>query len=133
MDEFYNRMKETRIKAEKSQKETADFLKISQQQYSLYENGKRYIPIDLLKKFCEYLNCSADYILGLERGTREHTDNCTKYIFLYVKEPRRKAGRISYSWVGFYKRRYFFAFADKAKKAPLKKSLPPVLILKCPA
>lgn len=89
MDEFYNRMKETRIKAEKSQKETADFLKISQQQYSLYENGKRYIPIDLLKKFCEYLNCSADYILGLERGTREHTDNCTKYTFLCYIETKK--------------------------------------------
>ena len=33
--------------------------------FAKYENGKRPLPIDRLKKLCEYYNVSADYILGL--------------------------------------------------------------------
>ena len=65
MSEFYNKMKEIRKDADKSQKDVAEILKITQQQYQLYESGKRYIPVDLLIIFCNYFHVSADYILGL--------------------------------------------------------------------
>ena len=70
MDTFYNRMKETRKDADTSQKKIAEHLNISQQQYQLYESGKRYIPLDLLKEFCIYFQVSSDYILGLEKGLK---------------------------------------------------------------
>ena len=53
MSEFYNKLKEIRKDADKSQKEIAEILKITQQQYQLYETGKRYMPIDLLIEFCK--------------------------------------------------------------------------------
>ena len=65
MATFYDRMKQTRKDADKSQQDVADFLHITRQQYQLYESGKRYIPVDILSEFCKYFNVSADYILGL--------------------------------------------------------------------
>ncbi len=47
------------------QKDIADYLGIKQQQYARYEKGINVMPVTYLKKICEYLNVSADYILGL--------------------------------------------------------------------
>lgn len=65
---FLPRIKETRTDNDTSQKEIAEILGITQQQYSLYENGKRLLPIDTLRKFCLHYNVSADYILELPKG-----------------------------------------------------------------
>ena len=46
------------------QKDIADYLGIKQQQYARYEKGINIMPITHLIKICEYLNISADYILG---------------------------------------------------------------------
>lgn len=48
-----------------TQKELAEHLGIKQQQYARYEKGINIMPITYLPKICEYLNVSADYILGL--------------------------------------------------------------------
>ena len=48
-----------------TQKEIADYLGIKQQQYARYEKGINIMPVTYLPKICEYLNVSADYILGL--------------------------------------------------------------------
>lgn len=89
MVNFYNRMKDTRKDNDSSQREIADILGITQQQYQLYESGKRYIPVDLLTKFCKHYQVSADYILGLNKGLRwpreekaQHRIDLTKYDFL---------------------------------------------------
>lgn len=50
-----------------SQKEIAEFLGIKQQQYARYEKGTNIMPIIHLKKICQYLDVSADYIIGLEK------------------------------------------------------------------
>jgi len=44
-------------------------LDIKQQQYSEYERGFRQMPINYLVRFCQKLDVSADYILGLDGGT----------------------------------------------------------------
>lgn len=56
-----------------TQKEMAEHLGIKQQQYARYEKGVNIMPITYLKKICEYLNVSADYIIGLndDEKTRE--------------------------------------------------------------
>lgn len=66
MEFFYNRMRAVREDSDTSQRTIAEHLKITRQQYQLYESGKRYIPIDLLIEFCRYFHVSADYILGLD-------------------------------------------------------------------
>lgn len=60
------RLKELRVDNDLSQDFIAHLLDISQQQYSLYENEYRNLPIDLLIKLCKFYNVSADYILGLK-------------------------------------------------------------------
>ncbi|MBQ6830932.1 MAG: helix-turn-helix transcriptional regulator [Clostridia bacterium] len=48
-----------------TQKEIATYLGIRQQQYARYEKGINVMPVTYLPKICEYLNVSADYLLGL--------------------------------------------------------------------
>ena len=48
-----------------TQKEIAEYLGIKQQQYARYEKGVNIMPIIYLKPICEYLNVSADFIIGL--------------------------------------------------------------------
>ena len=66
--EFYHRMRDLREDRNETQSSVAKVLGITQQQYQLYESGKRYISVDLLKNFCSYYGVSSDYILGLPRG-----------------------------------------------------------------
>jgi transcriptional regulator with XRE-family HTH domain len=51
-----------------TQKEIAHHLGIKQQQYARYEKGINVMPVTYLSGICEYLNVSADYILGLSKG-----------------------------------------------------------------
>ena len=52
------------------QKDVAAFLGITQQQYSLYESGKRKLPVDLLARLCLFYGVSSDYVLGLPKGLK---------------------------------------------------------------
>ena len=65
--EYYERLRELREDMDKSQSAIAEFLGITQQQYSLYENGKRQLPLELLQKLCLLYGVSADYILCLPK------------------------------------------------------------------
>lgn len=59
---YLKRLENLRIDNDKLQKEIAYELKITKQQYSLYETGKRTIPIDKLIALANYYNVSLDYI-----------------------------------------------------------------------
>ena len=48
-----------------SQKEIAEYLGIKQQQYARYEKGVNVMPVIYLGPICQFLDISADYILGL--------------------------------------------------------------------
>lgn len=67
---YYNKLRELREDADKSQKEIADILGTSQSYYSQYELGKRQLPIDHLATLCKYFAVSADYLLGLPKGLK---------------------------------------------------------------
>ena len=62
------KLRETRKDRDIGQKELANILKITQQQYSLYETGRRPLPAEYLRALCLALGVSADYLLGLPRG-----------------------------------------------------------------
>lgn len=66
--EFYQRMKDIRIDREETQEQIAAVLKITRQQYQLYESGKRSIPVDLLSMFCRHYKVSSDYLLDLPKN-----------------------------------------------------------------
>ena len=62
---YIKRIRDLREDRDITQKEIAEYLKITQQQYSLYEKGTRTLPIDLLIELSKYYKVSTDYILGL--------------------------------------------------------------------
>ena len=62
---YLKRLQDTREDKDLLQKQIAIILEITRQQYSLYESGKRMIPIDKLVKLANFYNTSTDYLLGL--------------------------------------------------------------------
>ena len=60
---YFRKLKDLRIDNDLYQKEIASMLKITRQQYGLYESGKREIPVDLLIKLADFYGVSIDYIL----------------------------------------------------------------------
>lgn len=60
---YLKKLKDLRIDNDLYQREIAKILKITRQQYSLYESGKRDIPVDLLIKLADFYEVSTDYIL----------------------------------------------------------------------
>ena len=60
---YLKRLKDLREDNDLTQKQISKILKISRPQYSLYETGKRDIPIDLLRILAKHYNTSIDYIV----------------------------------------------------------------------
>ena len=65
MEHFYKRIRQLREDNDLSQRQIASILNMPQTQYLRYEQGKRDIPTETLRKLCEYYGVSADYILEL--------------------------------------------------------------------
>lgn len=66
--QVYEIIRELREDNDYRQKDIAEVLKIKQQQYSVYENGKQELPTRHIKTLCLFYGVSADYILGLPEG-----------------------------------------------------------------
>jgi len=49
---------------DKTQKELADYLNITQTTYSKYELNKINIPVEVIIKIADYYDVSTDYLLG---------------------------------------------------------------------
>ena len=60
---YLKRLKDLREDNDLTQKEISKILKITKTQYSLYETGKRTIPIDLLIILSRFYSTSIDYIV----------------------------------------------------------------------
>lgn len=66
LNNFTKNLKEERTNRNFTQQEVADILKITKQQYSLYETGKRTMPIEKIVKLAKLYDVSVDYLLGIE-------------------------------------------------------------------
>ncbi len=62
---YLKRLKDLREDRDLKQVNIAEILKITRQQYSLYELGKRDIPAEFIKVLAKFYNTSTDYILEL--------------------------------------------------------------------
>lgn len=62
---YYQRIRDLREDADLKQRDVADVLSITIQQYSLYERGDREIPFHHVITLAKYYNVSIDYIAGL--------------------------------------------------------------------
>ena len=62
---YLKRLKDLREDNDLKQKDVAEFLRITRQQYGLYETGKRDIPAEFIKLLAKFYHTSSDYILEL--------------------------------------------------------------------
>ena len=61
----YCRLRDLREDKELTQKDIAKLLNVSQQHYSLYENGKNELPMHFFVVLARFYNVSLDYLAGL--------------------------------------------------------------------
>ena len=61
----YQRLRDLREDHDEKQETIAQVLKISRQQYQLYESGKRELPMHHFITLAKYYNVSLDYLAGL--------------------------------------------------------------------
>lgn len=66
----YQRLRDLREDRDQKQKEVAEVLKITQQQYQLYESGEREIKFHQVIELAKYYNVTIDYIAGLTNSKR---------------------------------------------------------------
>lgn len=81
---IYERMKDIRTYFDNTQKELANYLKVSRSTYAGWENGIDAIPLLKLNEFCNYYGISLDYICGLS--------NIKKYEIINDKIDKEKLG-----------------------------------------
>ncbi len=62
---YYKRIRELREDHDKTQREVADELHMTQPQYWRYEQGYRDVPTDILIQLAKMYETSTDYILEL--------------------------------------------------------------------
>ncbi len=62
---FYQRLNHIREDNDKKQEDIARVLNIAQQQYQLYESGKREMPMHHFITLAKHYNVSLDYLAGL--------------------------------------------------------------------
>lgn len=70
---IYQRIKDLREDTDNKQAYIARLLGITQQQYHLYESGKREIPLHMMIFLANFYNVSLDYICG--RTNRKENPN----------------------------------------------------------
>jgi len=61
----YQRLRDLREDADKSQEEIAKVIGTSQSYYAQYESGKRAIPFERMIVLARYYNVSLDYLAGI--------------------------------------------------------------------
>lgn len=62
---FYQRLKDVREDADKTQAEIAELLGLYQTHYSRYERGERELPMHHFIELARFYNVSLDYLAGL--------------------------------------------------------------------
>ena len=72
---YIKRLRDLREDRDLSQEKISKLLKISRPQYSLYETGKRDMPVDLLRVLAKYYGTSIDYIVGDTNVFKRYPEN----------------------------------------------------------
>ena len=89
----FQKLIELREDSSLKQKDIAALLNITQQTYSLWENGTKIIPLKHLNSLCNYYDVSMDYVLGLSNVRQYDIVNRVidkKIIGIKLKEFRKE-------------------------------------------
>lgn len=80
MNNISGRLKNLRMENNFKQRQLADYLGISQQSYSHYEQSQRELPIRHIIKIAKFYKVSTDYLLGISTYRYCHFDLNSDYI-----------------------------------------------------
>lgn len=80
MKELRTVIRDLREDSDIKQKAIAEYLGVSQQTYSNYENGHREIPLWVVVQLSKYYKVSTDYLLGADSGYLGNTNLSGKYL-----------------------------------------------------
>ena len=80
MKELRELIRDLREDHDFKQKEIAEYLNVSQQTYSNYENGRREIPVWVVSALAKLYKVSTDYLLGVHTGYLGNTDPNIPYL-----------------------------------------------------
>ena len=69
---IYQRLKDLREDNDLLQIDVANILKISQQHYSMYESGKRELPMHHFITLAKYYDVTLDYMAGLTNDIKKY-------------------------------------------------------------
>jgi len=67
---FYQRLKDLREDRDLNQSDIANLLNTTRQQYALYENGIRELPMHHFITLAKFYNVSIDYMAGIEQKSK---------------------------------------------------------------
>jgi transcriptional regulator with XRE-family HTH domain len=67
----YENIRNLREDHDLTQKQVADYLHITQTNYSKYELGKVNIPVEVFIKLADFYEVSVDYLLGREKKVQK--------------------------------------------------------------
>lgn len=71
---FHEKLKEIRVQKEKTQKDLADYLNISPQSVSKWENGEALPSLEYLPKIAKFYNCAIDSFFEEEKEGLQETE-----------------------------------------------------------
>lgn len=96
---FYQRLRDLREDADKTQNDIALYLKTSQVQYQRYESGKREIPFHMVINLAKYYDVSIDYIAGLtnlKTGKNNLSQDEKEFLEKFSRINERNKGKLDY-------------------------------------
>lgn len=73
---YFQRIRDLREDAEKTQVEIAEYLHMDRSVYRRYESGRREIPVWAVITLAKYYNTTTDYILGLSNRRDKTRKKC---------------------------------------------------------
>lgn len=69
------RLLDIRDEAKLNQEDMAEILKVSQSNYSRWENGRELIPLSKLNLLCNHFRVSMDYVIGITRNSKANKNS----------------------------------------------------------
>ena len=95
---IYQRIRDLREDADKTQTDIAEYLGTTAQYYGKYEKGERELPFTRAIKLAEYYNVSLDYIAGrtnikITKNNISFTDDEIKLLQQFRKLSERNKGK----------------------------------------
>lgn len=86
---YIDKLKSLRKSKKYSQKQMAELLETTQQQYSKYEKAQQELPVRHVIKICEHFDVSSDWLLEIRSDVQEN-QRISETLEIRLKEQKPK-------------------------------------------